>query len=93
MVWWNPELSLPTQFDMARDRRALARLHRDELIQHADRLLVEWYRMREALNQGAREIAGLQCQLALAEQPCTQGHNPPSAEHHEWAREVLGARR
>jgi hypothetical protein len=93
MVWWNPELSLPTQFDMARDRRAAARMSRDELAIKVDDLIQAWYQHREAIQRASREIAGLQCKLALAETPCTMGHNPPSAEHHEWAREVPGARR
>lgn len=87
--WFAPELSLPTQFEMAKDRRALARLHRDELIQHADALLIDWYRLREVAERACREIAGLQCKLALAEQPCTQGQNPPRPEHYQWAQEVL----
>jgi hypothetical protein len=87
--WFAPELSLPTQFDMARDRRALAQMHRDGLAQQADRLLVAWYQNRAALQNAAKEIASLQCRLALAQQPCTQGLNPPRAEHYQWAEEVL----
>jgi hypothetical protein len=88
--WFAPELSLPTQFDMARDRRALAKLHRDELAQKADELVVDWYQMREAIQRASREIAGLQCQLALEQQPCTYGQNAPSDSHLEWARELCG---
>jgi hypothetical protein len=88
--WFAPELSLPTQFDLARDRRALAKLHRDELAQKADELVVDWYQMREAIQRASREIAGLQCKLALEQQPCTFGQNPPRTEHYDWAQELIG---
>jgi hypothetical protein len=89
MAWWDPEISLPTQFDMERDRRAAAMLDRDGLCERVDRLIIDWYRHRAALQDAAREISGLQCQLAMAQAPCTQGQNPPSAEHYAWANEVL----
>jgi hypothetical protein len=91
-AWWCPDLSLPTQFEMARDRQALTRMHRDELAERADDLVVEWYRLREAVQGASREIAALQCQLALAQAPCTEGQNPPRDEHHQWVRELQGQR-
>jgi hypothetical protein len=88
--WFAPELSLSSQMEMEIDRRAAARMIRNELAIKADELIQAWYQHREAIQRASREIAGLQCKLALAETPCTQGKNPPRAEHYQWAQEVLG---
>jgi hypothetical protein len=79
--------------EMEIDRRAAARMSRNQLAERVDDLIQAWYQHAAAIQRASREIAGLQCKLALAETPCTMGQNPPRAEHHEWAREVLGARR
>jgi hypothetical protein len=79
--------------EMEIDRRAAARMSRDELAIKTDELIQAWYQHREAIQRASREIAGLQYKLALAEAPCTMGQNPPQAEHYRWAQEVLGARR
>lgn len=91
--WFAPELSLSSQMEMEIDRRAAARMSRDELAIRVDDLIQAWYQHREAIQRASREIAGLQYKLALAEAPCTMGQNPPQAEHYRWAQEVLGARR
>jgi hypothetical protein len=65
--WFAPELSLSSQMEMEIDRRAAARMSRDELSIKADELIQAWYQHREAIQRASREIAGLQCKLALAE--------------------------
>jgi len=86
--WFAPVLSLPSQLQMEIDRRAAARMSRDQLAVKVDDLIQVWYQQTAAIQRASREIAGLQCKLAIAETPCTMGQNPPRAQHYQWAQEV-----
>ena len=83
--WLVPELSLPTQFDMERDRRAAARLGRDQLAIKTDELIQAWYHQHELIDRLLGKVRHLEVELALKD---ARPLGPPSEEHHRWAREL-----
>ena len=86
-----PTLSLPTQLEMEMDRRAAARMSRDQLVAKTHELIESWYLQSAMLNGALGEIRQLQVQLALAGDPKPARHEP-EPQHFEWARELLGQR-
>lgn len=86
-----PDLSLAAEAQQELDRRRAARMTRDELATLADDLIVAWHQQCSVIQQATREIAGLQCQLALADCP-QPGTTEPAPRHFQWARELLGLR-
>lgn len=86
--WLIPELSLPTQLEMECDRRAAARLGRDQLAGKIDELIQAWYMQHSLINRMLGEIRQLQVKLALAGPP-VPSKREPEQRHVEMARELL----
>ena len=86
--WLIPELSLPTQLEMECDRRAAARLSRDQLAGKIDELIQAWYMQHSLINRMLGEIRQLQVKLALAGPP-VPAKREPEQRHVEMARELL----
>ena len=86
--WLIPELSLPTQLEMECDRRAAARLGRDELAGKIDELIQAWYMQHSLINRMLGEIRQLQVKLALAGPP-VPSKREPEQRHLDWAQELL----
>ena len=86
-----PELSLPTQLEMEKDRRAAARMSRDQLAEKMDEMIQCWYRQQTMINRMIGHIRQLEVQLALAGPP-TPARRGPEPRHVEWAKELLGRR-
>lgn len=82
-----PTLSLQTQLEMEIDRRAAAHFSRDQLAGKIDELIQAWYHQHELINRMLGEIRQLQVKVALSGAPVL---GEPTAEHHQWARELLG---
>ena len=87
--WLIPEVSLPTQLQMECDRRAAARLGRDELAGKIDELIQAWYMQHSLINRMLGEIRQLQVQVVLAGDPKPARHEP-EPQHYRWARELMG---
>ena len=86
--WLIPNLSLPTQLEMECDRRAAARLNRDQLAGKIDELIQSWYLQHSLINRMLGEIRQLQVKLALAGPP-VPSKREPEQRHVEMARELL----
>jgi hypothetical protein len=82
-----PTLSLPTQLEMECDRRAAARLNRDQLAAKIDELIQRWYYQHALIDQLLGELRHLQVQVALG--PPVPSKREPEQRHMEWARELL----
>lgn len=89
MAWLTGELSLPSQLHQEMDRRAAAKLSRDELSILVDRLITDWYRHTTTIDALLGKVRHLQVEVALSSG--VQGIPPPSPEHYELAKE-LGAK-
>jgi len=83
-----PVLSLPTQLEMECDRRAAARMNRDQLAIKIDELIQRWYHQHALIDQLLGELRHLQVKLALAGPPVLSKREPEQ-RHMEWARELL----
>lgn len=83
-----PTLRLETQLSMERERRAAARLSRDQLNVVADQLIQLTYQQQELINRALGRVRHLEVELTLQSYavPC----GAPSEEHHRWAQELLG---
>lgn len=88
-AWLTGELSLPSQLHQETDRRAAAKLSRDELSILVDRLITDWYRHTTTIDALLGKVRHLQVEVALSSG--VQGVPPPSPEHYEIAKE-LGAK-
>jgi hypothetical protein len=86
-----PTLSLPTQLEMEKDRRAAARMGRQDLVAKTHELIESWYLQSAMLNGALAEIRQLQVKLALAGPP-VPAKRGPEQRHVEWARELMGWR-
>ena len=86
--WLIPEVSLPTQLQMECDRRAAARLGRDELAGKIDELIQAWYVQHSLINRMLGEIRQLEVKLALAGPP-VPSKPEPEQRHLDWAQELL----
>jgi len=81
----NLSLSLPRQLEMERQRRAAARMSRDQLVERCDELIQAWYQQQHLIIELQRKAANLQVELALKGAPPL---GEPTGEHHQWAREL-----
>jgi hypothetical protein len=86
-----PTLSLPTQLEMELDKRAAAKMSRQQLLQKTQELIESWYMQSAMLNGALAEIRQLQVKLALAGPP-VPAKRGPEQRHVEWARELMGWR-
>ena len=84
-----PVLSLPRQLSMERERRAAARMSRDQLVAVLDDMIQYRYQQGQLIDQMLGEIRQLQVAVALAG---AQPLGEPKPEHHEWARQLMGLR-
>jgi len=87
--WLIPKLSLITEAQMELDRRAAARMTREQLCALVDDLIISWYQHMSCLDQALGEVRQMQVKLALADAP-KPGWPAPSAEHYRWAQELRG---
>jgi len=85
MLGLNLSLSLARQCEMEVDRRAAARMSRDELAQRCDELIQAWHQQQNMIRELQRKAANLQVELALKGAPPL---GEPKDEHHLWAREL-----
>ena len=83
-----PTLSLQTQLEMECDRRAAARMSRDQLAVKIDELIQSWYTQQSIIIQLLGKNGRLQVELALAGPP-VPAKRGPEQRHMEWARELL----
>ena len=83
-----PELSLQSELEMECDRRAAARLSRDQLAGKIDELIQAWYMQHALINRMLGEIRQLEVKLALAGPP-VPSKREPEQRHVEMARELL----
>ena len=85
-----PVLSLPTQLEMECDRRAAARMNRDQLAVKIDELIQQWYHQHALIDRLLGELRQLQVQVALGQPvPSKRG---PEERHVQWALELLGGK-
>ena len=87
-AWLIPELSLQSELEMECDRRAAARLSRDQLAGKIDELIQDWYMQHSLINRMLGEIRQLEVKLALAGPP-VPSKREPAQRHVEMARELL----
>ena len=87
-AWLIPELSLQSELEMECDRRAAARLSRDQLAGKIDELIQAWYMQHSLINRMLGEIRQLEVKLALSEPP-VPSKREPEQRHVEMARELL----
>jgi hypothetical protein len=83
-----PVLSLQTQLEIECDRRAAARMSRDQLAIKIDELIQAWYMQQAMINQLLGELRQTQVKLALAGPPLPAKRGPEQ-RHVEWARDLL----
>lgn len=86
MAWLTRELSLPSQLHQEIDRRAAAKLSRDDLSILVDRLITDWYRHTTTIDALLGKVRHLQVEVAISRD--VQGVPPPSPEHYEMAKEL-----
>ena len=87
-AWLIPELSLQSELEMECDRRAAARLSRDQLAGKIDELIQDWYMQHSLINRMLGEIRQLEVKLALAGPP-VPSKPEPEQRHLDWAQELL----
>ena len=83
-----PTLSLPTQLEMEKDRRAAARMSRDQLAEKMDEMIQSWYMQHQMINGMLGAIRQLQVQVALAGDP-KPAKRGPEPKHVAWAAEMI----
>jgi hypothetical protein len=84
-AWTMPTLSLPSQFEMERDRRAAAHMTRDQLAVKVDELIQSWYQQQAMILQLQKAAGSLQVELALKGAPPL---GAPRREHHQWVKDL-----
>jgi hypothetical protein len=87
-AWLIPQLSLQSELEMECDRRAAARLSRDQLAGKIDELIQAWYMQHALINRMLGEIRQLEVKLALAGPP-VPSKREPEQRHVEMARDLL----
>ena len=70
---------------MEHQRRAAARMSRDQLVERCDELIQAWYQQQHLIIELQRKAANLQVELALKGAPPL---GEPTGDHHLWAREL-----
>ena len=86
-AWLIPQLSLQSELEMECDRRAAARLSRDQLAGKIDELIQAWYMQHALINRMLGEIRQLEVKLALAGPP-VPSKREPEQRHLDWAQEL-----
>jgi hypothetical protein len=81
----NLSLSLARQLEMERDRRAAARMSRDQLSVTCDELIQAAHMQRHLITELQRCVGHLQVELALAGPP-QPSKREPGPEHYAMAR-------
>jgi len=81
----NLSLSLPRQLEMERQRRAAARMSRDQLVERCDELIQAWHQQQQMISELQKAAGNLQVELALKGAPPL---GEPTGDHHRWAREL-----
>lgn len=84
----SPTLSLPTQLQMEMDKRAAARMGRQELVGRMQEMVESWYMQQQMINEMLGAIRHLQVQVALAGDP-KPPRNEPEPQHYIWAAQVM----
>ena len=82
MLGVNLSLSLSRQLEMERERRAVARMSRDQLVERCDELIQAWHQQQQMISELQRVAGSLQVELALKGAPPLSG---PKADHYEMA--------
>ena len=86
--WLRSTLNLESELSLERDRRAAARLTRDELQILADKLICDAYNTHNLLAQAIARVTSLEVELMLAK---AQPSKPePGPQHWQWAKQLLG---
>lgn len=88
--WLTPQLDLHTQLRQEQDRRAAARLSRDELAILIDKLILDWYTHSNLIDNLLGRVRCLEVELALSSAP--PASTEPSDEHYRWAAELLSGK-
>lgn len=88
--WLTPQLDLHTQLRQEQDRRAAARLSRDELAILIDKLILDWYTHSNLIDNLLGRVRCLEVELALSSAP--PASTEPSEEHYRWAAELLSGK-
>lgn len=83
-----PELSLSVQLEQEMDRRAAARMSRDQLHEKMDELIQSWYLQHELINRLLGRVRMLEVQAALGEP--VPARRSPEERHVQWAKELMG---
>lgn len=84
----SPTLSLPTQLQMEMDKRAAARMGRQELVGRMQEMVESWYMQQQMINEMLGAIRQLQVQVALAGDP-KPTRRDPEPQHVAWAAELI----
>ena len=83
--WFLPELSVPTQLRQELDRRAAAKLSRDELSVLADKLILDWYKHSALIDRLLGRVRQMEVERALQN---AKPLGPATEEHLEWVRHL-----
>lgn len=84
--WFIPKLSVTAQLHQEVDRRAAARLSRDELANITDKLIQDWYHHTALIDSLLGKVRSMEVRLALSSAPKLEG---PKEEHFTWAKQLL----
>lgn len=84
--WFIPKLSVTAQLHQEVDRRAAARLSRDELAIITDNLIQDWYHHTALIDSLLGKVRSMEVRLALSSAPKLEG---PKEEHFTWAKQLL----
>jgi hypothetical protein len=82
MLGLDLSLSLPRQLEMEQQRRAAARMNRDQLVERCDELIQAWHQQQQMISELQKVAGNLQVELALKGAPPLSG---PKADHYEMA--------
>ncbi len=67
---------------MEQQRRAAARMNRDQLVERCDELIQAWHQQQQMISELQKVAGNLQVELALKGAPPLSG---PKADHYEMA--------
>lgn len=85
-AWFVPKLSVTSQLHQEVDRRAAARLSRDELAILTDKLIQDWYHHTALIDSLLGKVRSMEVKLALSSAPKL---GEPKEEHFTWAKQLL----
>ncbi len=70
---------------MEQQRRAAARMNRDQLVERCDELIQAWHQQQQMISELQKVAGNLQVELALKGAPPLSG---PKADHYEMAHDM-----